>query len=73
MTLTEIDTGTTVKLLSVCGGGNVCSRINRMGLTTDSILKVVRNDKSGPVIIEQDGCRIVIGRGIASRINVQYA
>lgn len=73
MTLYEIDAGKSVKVMNVCGGQNVCSRINRMGLTTDSILKVIRNDKSGPVIIEQDGCRIVIGRGIASRINVQYA
>ncbi|MDD3803480.1 MAG: FeoA family protein [bacterium] len=73
MTLSEISAGRTVKLLEVCGGHNVCSRINRMGLTTDSLMKVVRNDKSGPVIIEQDGCRIVIGRGVASRINVSYA
>ncbi|MGE3063810.1 MAG: ferrous iron transport protein A [bacterium] len=73
MTLSEIDVGKNVKLLSVCGGRNICSRINRMGLTTDSIMKVVRNDKSGPVIIEQDGCRIVIGRGVASQIMVQYA
>lgn len=73
MTLSEIAAGKSVKLLEICGGKGICSRINRMGMTTDSLIKVVRNDGKGPVIVEQDGCRIVLGRGVASRMNVSYA
>lgn len=73
MTLNEISEGKTVRLLCIEGGKNVCTRVTQMGLTTNSRFSVLKNDNAGPVIVLQSGTKIIIGRGIASKISVEYA
>ena len=50
------------------GGRGVTLRVNELGFYPGSHIRMIRNIKAGPVIVELKGCRIAIGRGIAMKI-----
>ncbi len=50
------------------GGRGVILRVNELGFYPGSRIKMIRNVKAGPVLVELKGCRIAIGRGIAMKI-----
>ena len=50
------------------GGRGVTLRVNELGFYPGSHIKMIRNIRAGPIIVELKGCRIAIGRGIAMKI-----
>jgi ferrous iron transport protein A len=69
--LTELDDGQSGTIISVMGGKNLTKRLADLGLTTGTEIRVIRRTLfSGPVQIEAAGSRLVLGRGLASKITV---
>ena len=72
MPLTMVHEGTTAVLRSIEGSRQLRSRLAALGLMTGTELEVVQNSGHGPFVVAVRGSRIVIGRGMASRIAVEH-
>ena len=55
-------------IFSINGGWQACKRLADLGLTFGTKVKVLKKLFSGPIEIEVRGSRLVLGRGIASKI-----
>ena len=72
MSLTDIKDGQTCTIILVLGGKMLTKRLADLGLTTGTTIKVIGSTLfSGPVQIEVCGSRLVLGRGLASKISVK--
>lgn len=72
MSLIDIKDGQTGIIVSIVGGRTAAKRLADMGLTTDTEIKILRRTFfSGPVQIEVCGSKLVLGRGLASKVMVQ--
>ncbi|MCD6442650.1 MAG: ferrous iron transport protein A [Thermotogae bacterium] len=58
------------RVVSIMGGRNLRKRLADMGISEGTLLKV-SNSMNGPVLIEVNGSRYVIGTGMAMRILVR--
>jgi ferrous iron transport protein A len=59
-------------IITILGGSNASKRLADLGLTPGSEISVIgRAMFSGPVRVEAGGSRLVIGRGLASKIIVE--
>ena len=70
MPLTMVREGTRAVLRSIEGGRQMRGRMAALGLLPGTELEVVQNSGKGPFIVAVRGSRIVIGRGMAARIEV---
>jgi Fe2+ transport system protein FeoA len=70
MPLTMVHEGSRAVLRSVDGGRQMRGRLAALGLLPGTELEVVQNSGKGPFIVAVRGSRIVIGRGMAARIEV---
>jgi DtxR family Mn-dependent transcriptional regulator len=68
--LSSVSQGDTVRLNKVDAGQDLNSRLASMGLIPNVQITVVRNDHPGPFVIRVKGSKMVLGRGMASRIMV---
>lgn len=71
MKLIDLKEGEKAKVLSLYGGSNFICKVKNMGVTDQCFVEVLKNDGKGPLIIKQDGSKLVIGRGMATRIEVE--
>ncbi len=71
MPLDQIHEGGIATVLSIGGGRQLRSRLAALGLLPGTPLEVIQNSGHGPFIVGVRGSRIVIGRGMASRIEVE--
>jgi len=71
MNLGEIKNGSVVKVLSIDAGMRLFNRLASMGLSAGKTVTIVRNSGEGPVIVDLDGSRIAVGRGMAEKIFVE--
>ena len=70
--LTNINNGQTGIIVAILGGRMVIKRLADLGLIPGTEIKVLRRTLfPGPVQIEVFGSRLVLGRGIASKISVE--
>lgn len=71
-TLETAATGRSLRVSDVRGGREVRSRLATMGLLPGVVLQVVvRGPLGGPVLVEVDGTRLALGRGLASQVLVE--
>jgi Fe2+ transport system protein FeoA len=63
--------GGKARLLAVQGGRGLRGRLAAMGLIPGCEIQVLRNPGCGPFIVAVGGTRIVIGRGMAMKIEVE--
>ena len=63
-----LNEGDEAEIFRVRGGRGVTLRVNELGFYPGSYIKVIRNIKAGPVLVELKGCRIAIGRGVSMKI-----
>ena len=63
-----LNEGDEAEISHVRGGKGVTLRVNELGFHPGSHIKMIRNIKAGPVLVELKGCRIAIGRGVAMKI-----
>ena len=69
--LDEIKSGQKAEVKEIHSGHNAADRLAEMGIVPGTVVKVVASYPfKGPVIIEVDGTRMALGRGLARRIKV---
>ncbi|OFV67562.1 MAG: Ferrous iron transporter, FeoA subunit domain protein [Candidatus Syntrophoarchaeum caldarius] len=67
--LTEFNPGEVGRVKKITGGHGIQHNIRSMGIREGKILRVMtRQPLRGPIVIEVDGMRIAIGRGMAKKI-----
>jgi len=72
MTLLEIPKGHTVRIVNYRGGRGVGFKLRQLGLSPGKEIKVLRYaPMGGPIMIDVEGRSVAIGRGIASRVQVE--
>ncbi len=72
MPLTKISEGMIAKLHSITGGRELRTRLAALGLLPGTEIQVIQNSGKGPFVVSVKGSRIVIGRGMASRVEVDF-
>ena len=66
--LSSLHEGESAKITAITGGRSVNLRMNELGFTTGTSLKVIRNVGGGPIMVELKAGKIALGRGIARKI-----
>lgn len=69
--LAVISVGEAATVLAIHGDRQVTSRLASLGLTPGVQVDMLRNFGHGPLIISVRGTRVALGRGEASKIEVQ--
>jgi Fe2+ transport system protein FeoA len=70
--LTDLELGQKGEIISIMGGLMATKRLADLGLTSGTKIKVIKKAPfSGPIKIEFRGSRLVLGRGLASKILVK--
>jgi len=69
--LSDATEGTQVRLVSIDAGQGLRARLSAMGLVPGVALTVVRNQGTGPAVVEVKGSRLALGRGMALKIRVK--
>ena len=71
MTLDSIDVRRRARVILIEGGHGVRSHLNTLGIHIGDWLSVVeRAPFRGPVLVDVNGTRVAIGRGIAAKVKV---
>lgn len=70
MPLTMVKIGDRVRFKGVNAGRGLQCRLASMGLMPGVELEVVSNNRFGPFIIDINGSRLMLGRGMAEKIIV---
>lgn len=60
-----------LKVVQVREQSKLSKKLCDLGIYNDSELRIVKNDISGPVIVEVKGSKIILGRGQAQKIMVE--
>jgi ferrous iron transport protein A len=70
--LIEVPSKSKVKIVSISGGRGARRVLTQLGVGIGSTIIIRRNAPfSGPIIIENQGTSIAVGRGVASKIMVE--
>ncbi|MFH1609446.1 MAG: FeoA family protein [Candidatus Bipolaricaulota bacterium] len=70
--LESLSPGQVGRVVAIHGGHGLALRLRRLGLRPGAVVRTVgQGPWRGPVLLEVDGCRVALGRGIARRILVQ--
>jgi ferrous iron transport protein A len=69
----EIENGRWVKVVDFRGGKGIEARLSQMGFLPGNKIRVIRAAPfNGPLLIEVEGREIVLGRGVARNVLVEY-
>jgi ferrous iron transport protein A len=72
MALDTVDVKRQVRVMTIDGGHRVRAHLNTLGIHIGDWLTVVeRAPFRGPVLVEINGTRLALGRGIAAKIQVE--
>ncbi len=71
MPLAMVETGRRVRLVGIDAGRRLEARLADMGLVPGVEIDVINNTFRGPFIVAVKGSRIVLGRGMALKIDVE--
>lgn len=71
MPLSMVAAGKKVKLLTVNAGRGLKARLANMGLVPGVELEVISNSRRGPFIVAMKETRLLLGRGMAHKIEVE--
>jgi Fe2+ transport system protein FeoA len=70
--LTDIDDGKIAVIVSIVGGKALTKRLADLGFTEGTEIRILRRTLfTGPVQVEVCGSKLVLGRGLASKIFVE--
>lgn len=59
------------EILQIDEKEGVKAKLLSMGVYTSAIVKILKNDKFGPIIILIKNCRLSLGRGLAKKIIIK--
>jgi ferrous iron transport protein A len=71
MFLSDLKNGDNGVVESIDSGLRLFNRLASMGICEGKELKVVKNSGDGPVVIDVEGSRYAIGRGMAEKIIIR--
>ncbi len=71
MNLADVANGKKGVILELDTGTRLFNRLVSMGINEGNEFTVVRNNSRGPVVIDVDGSRFAVGRGMAEKILVK--
>jgi len=72
MALDTVDVRKQARVMSIDGGLRVRAHLNTLGIHVGDWLTVVeRAPFRGPVLVEVNGTRLALGRGVASKVQVE--
>lgn len=66
--LSDFKNGTKLEILELECGKDFCRRLCDLGLFPEAEVEIIKNDKSGPIIIKILESKIALGRGEAKKI-----
>jgi len=70
--LLETTANRTVKIVSIVGGKGSRRMLAQLGIGIGSVVKITRNAPfAGPILIDNQGSSVAIGRGVAAKIMVE--
>ena len=69
--LTNIKSGTKVRVLKLSGGERFKDKLLCMGILPGHEVEVLSSQKKGPVMVKVNDTRVVIGHSMAERIIVR--
>lgn len=72
MPLTGMREGAVAILKSINGGRQLRTRLAALGLLPGTEIEIIHNSGKGPFVVSVRGSRIVIGRGMAARVEVEF-
>lgn len=73
MNILDIQNGQWVKVVDFRGGRGMEARLSQLGFLPGNKIRVIRMAPfKGPLLIEVEGREIVLGRGVARNILVEY-
>jgi Fe2+ transport system protein FeoA len=71
--LDKIPAGTTVRIVTIDAGAGLKNRLAAMGLLANGVIRVVRNDRAGQIIVQVKNSKVILGRGMSHKIFVTEA
>ncbi len=72
ITLYEAGDDVELEILSITGGWGVRRSLNQMGIQPGDRVRVLRRAPfGGPLVIDNRGTRVAVGRGMAEKIRVE--
>lgn len=72
--LLEVPANKRVKIVSIAGGKGPRRMLAQLGIGVGSSIVVKRNAPfAGPLLIENHGTTVAVGRGVAAKILVEYS
>ncbi|MCP4902299.1 MAG: ferrous iron transport protein A [bacterium] len=73
MTLEQVEIHRQARVIMIDGGQGVRSHLNTLGIHIGDWIRVVqRAPFRGPVLIEIHGSRVALGRGVATKVRVDF-
>ncbi len=71
MPLAMLKNGESCRINDVCAGQNLKRRLVEMGMTPSATVRLVGARNGGSLLVNVNGVRYAIGRGMAMKIKVQ--
>ena len=69
--LSTLKNGEKGKVKEIVSGSELIKRLAAMGIVVGSCLSMVSNPDRGPILVDSDGKRVAMGRGMADKIAVE--
>lgn len=71
MPLIMLPEGTQATVVEVHGGRGLCRRLAEMGFNVGDKVRMIKNHRPGPVMVEVKDSRVALGRGVTMKIVVE--
>lgn len=71
--LTDVSPGERVRVMGHLGGRQMAHRAAEMGLLKGQVVKVIKSEGPGPVVLAVMGSRVAVGRSMAAKVQVSPA
>lgn len=73
MNLLHVDNGKWVRVVGFRGGHGMERRLSQLGFLPGNKARIIRSAPfRGPLLVEVEGREVVLGRGVAAHILVEY-
>lgn len=73
MNLLKINNGRWVKVVGFRGGHGMKRRLSQLGFIPGNKIRIIRSAPfHGPLLVQVEGREVVLGRGVAAHILVEY-
>ncbi|REG10310.1 FeoA family protein [Pelolinea submarina] len=71
--LLQVNNGNWVKVIKVAGGIEMERRLAQLGFLPGNKVRIIRSAPfHGPLLLDVEGREIVLGRGVANKVMVEY-